>query len=87
MLNTVPSTVTLSEVIGPRPWTTQEKHLDLSSIGAVQFSGVITWYSLTDTPPLRANYTYTTSDGGEVGVLNSQIGGMFSPKASKILKL
>jgi hypothetical protein len=87
MLNTVPSTVTLSEIIGPRTWTTQEKHLDLSPTGAVRFSGVITWYSLTDTPPLRANYTYTTSEGGNVGVLNSQIGGVFSPQSSNPLKL
>jgi hypothetical protein len=40
MVNTVPSSVTLSDVIDPRTWTMQESHLDLSSAGEVFFMGL-----------------------------------------------
>ncbi|KAH6671975.1 heme peroxidase [Halenospora varia] len=74
MLDTVPSNVVLSEVIGPRTWTMGEMHADLRSDGGVVFSGSITWHSLTETPITKANYTYSTSNGGDVGVLSSAIG-------------
>lgn len=73
MLDTVPSNVVLSEVVGPRTWTMGESHPDLSTTGDIVFSGFITWHSLTESPLLKANYTYTTSEG-DVGVLNSAIG-------------
>lgn len=74
MINTVPSTVTLSDVIGPRKWITMQSNLDLTSTGAVTYSGVIGTYSKTASPSI-ASYVYGTEGGGNTGPKTSQVGG------------
>jgi len=76
MVNTVPTAVTLSDPIGPRPWTLLESHLDLTTAGAVTYSGTIVTHSRTATPPGSASYFYGTVGGGNTGPKNSQAGSM-----------
>jgi hypothetical protein len=75
MLNTVPSGVTLSDPIGPRPWILRESHLDLNPTGAVTYSGNITGHSAGPPPP-TASYYYGTVGGGNTGPKVSQTGSM-----------
>ncbi|RFU35541.1 hypothetical protein B7463_g815, partial [Scytalidium lignicola] len=73
MLNTVPSVVTLSDPIVPRPWILRVSQLDLNSSGVVSFSGTITGHS-SDPLPATASYTYETAGGSNTGIKTSQIG-------------
>ncbi|TVY92382.1 WSC domain-containing protein [Lachnellula willkommii] len=82
MINTVPKTVTLStDLVGPRPWILMESHLDLSSTGAVQYSGNITTNSrFNPSVPTTATYAYGTSGGedpvshtSDAGVMQSNL--------------
>ena len=67
MLNTVPKNVTLSDPVVPRPWITQESHLDLSSSGTLFFSGNITTNEKAlKTAPGTASYVFLTSSGSTV---------------------
>ncbi|TVY15916.1 WSC domain-containing protein [Lachnellula arida] len=77
MINTVPKTVTLStDLVGPRPWILMESHLDLSSTGAVQYSGNITTKSrFNPSVPTTATYGYGTS-GGEDPVSHTSDAGV-----------
>ena len=74
MLNTVPMGVSLSGVIGPRPWITREAHLDLLSSGAVTYSGSIVTHG--STWPSTASYFYGTVGGGNTGPKTSETNGM-----------
>lgn len=75
IINTVPSTVTLSDVIGPRPWILRESHLDLLSSGGVTYSGAITTHS-NAVIPATAAYQYGTVGGGNTGPKSSNAGGI-----------
>ena len=75
MIDTVPSTVTLSGVIGPRQWITMWAFLDLNtSTGAVSYFGRIGTYSKAAVPKV-ASYQYGTIGGGNTGPKTSQPGG------------
>lgn len=75
MINTVPKGVTLSGVIGPRPWILKESHLDLSPSGQVQYSGtIVTQSKAAGAAPATASYTYGTTGGGNTGPKSSSPG-------------
>jgi len=74
MLNTVPSGVTLSDPIGPSNWITMNSNLDLTSTGAVTYSGTIGTFSKNPVPG-NAAYNYGTTSGGNTGTKSSQSGG------------
>ena len=74
MLDTVPKTVTLSDPIVPRTWILREGHLDLTSSGALNFSGTITTHSTT-AAPATASYFYANAAGVSTGAKTSQPGG------------
>jgi len=74
MINTVPKNTTLSDVIGPRQWITMDSNLDLTSTGAVTYSGTIGTYSKSAVP-INAAYQYGTASGGNTSQKTSQIGG------------
>ncbi|KAG9227959.1 heme peroxidase [Amylocarpus encephaloides] len=73
MSNTVPSGVTLSAPIVPRPWIMRESHLDLTPLGIVTFQGTISAHGATE-PPATASYFYGTEGGGNTGPKTSQTG-------------
>lgn len=75
MAETVPKGVTLSSVIGPRPWITRESHLDLLSSGAVTFSGDIITHGSAGSNPTTASYFYGTVGGGNTGPKTSGTNG------------
>jgi hypothetical protein len=75
IINTVPSRVTMSDVIGPRPWILHESHLDLLSSGDVTYSGTITTHS-NAVIPATAAYQYGTVRGGNTGRKFSNAGGI-----------
>jgi hypothetical protein len=66
MINTVPSAVTLSDPLLPRPWILRTGSLDLNTAGAVTFSGTITGHGLPSLPQ-QASYFYGTVGGGNTG--------------------
>jgi len=72
MINTVPAAVQLSDPVGPRQWTMQESHLDITGTGAVTYQGTIKTHSKTVTPPTNASYFYGTVGGGNTGPKLSQ---------------
>lgn len=76
MLDTVPSTVTLSDVVVPRAWILQEGYLDISTSGTLFFVGSFTFHSLAGVVPSSAIYTYTTDGGVSTGTLSTGVGGM-----------
>jgi hypothetical protein len=76
MMNTVPAAVTLSDPVTVRPWLMVKTELDLTSTGAVSFSGIIGAHG-TPAPPSTATYQYGTVGGGNTGTRTSQAGGMF----------
>lgn len=62
MLNTVPASVTLSDVIVPMVWKAIDLLLDLSSDGILTLSGEIRHlYTSSETAPTTATYTTSTS--------------------------
>jgi hypothetical protein len=65
MFNTVPSTVTLSDVIVPMVWKGVDIIMDITTTGIVSLSGEIrNLYNGTSSTPLTtASYTYTSSSG------------------------
>ena len=73
MLDTVPRGTVLSDPISVRPWILNEGHLDLSSTGAVTYSGQISSWSFSASPA-TASYEYVTVGGGNTGPKNSQSG-------------
>jgi hypothetical protein len=77
MMNTVPAAVTLSDPVTVRPWLMLKTHLDLTSTGAVSYSGIIAAHG-TPAPPSTAAYQYGTTGGGNTGSRTSQTGGLFS---------
>jgi hypothetical protein len=77
MINTVPKSVTLSDVIGPRKWITMFSFLDLTPRGVVTYSGTIGTYSKTAVPK-KASYQYGYSSSGNTGLKSSQTGGEHS---------
>lgn len=74
MMNTVPSTVTLSDPVVIRPWIMLKSFLDLTPAGVANFSGVIAAHATTE-PPATATYQYVTVGNGNTGTKNSQVGG------------
>lgn len=83
MLNTVPKTVTLSDIIVPRAWILRRGNLDLTTAGVVTYSGIITGRSDTTSASV-ASYQYGTIGGGNTGPKTSQAGGgmrSFSPSS------
>jgi hypothetical protein len=82
MINTVPKGINLSAPIGPRHWITMESHLDLTSIGAVTYSGKIGTYSKTAVPK-NASYSYGTTSGGTIAK-TSQGGGGYPIRISNL---
>lgn len=77
MLDTVPSSVTLSDVVAPRPWIVQEGLLDISTTGTVFFVGSFTFHSLANVVPTSAVYEYTIDGGVSTGTLSTGVGGMY----------
>jgi hypothetical protein len=73
MLDTVPKSVVLSDPILPRSWILREGHLDLTSTGALNYTGNITTWSKT-TVPAKASYFYANSAGSSVLAKTSQPG-------------
>lgn len=84
MINTVPKTVPLSDVIGPRKWITIYTFLDLTSTGAVSYSGAIGTYSKTPVPAV-ASYQYNTEGGGNTGPKTSSAGGKYTALISVVI--
>jgi hypothetical protein len=72
MINTVPDAVHLSDPVGPRQWTMQESHLDITAAGAPTYQGTIKTHSKTAAPPANASYFYGTVGGGNTGPKLSQ---------------
>ena len=75
MIDSVPTTVQLSEPIVPRQWLLRSGRLDLDSNNAPFFKGVITTHSKTVLAPNKANFFFGTEGGGNTGVLTSNDGG------------
>lgn len=86
LIHTVPSSVMLSDIVGPRQWTMAESELNLASGGEVYFSGSITWWSNTESPPSTAPYTYTAADGSAVESLNTGVGGEYPSYGDHFVK-
>jgi hypothetical protein len=63
MINTVPSTVTLSDPIIPMTWKGVDIMLDISSAGSISVSGLIRNLYTTTSPPVTVSYTTTSSNG------------------------
>jgi hypothetical protein len=76
MLDSVPTTVQLSDPIVPRQWLLRSGHLDLNSDNTPWYTGVITTHSKTVVAPNKANYFFGTTGGGNTGTLTSDVGGM-----------
>lgn len=74
MINTVPSNVVLSALIGPCPWILKESHLGLSTSSVVSYAGVIATHGPA-TPPTTANFVFRTSGGTTIGPSSSKTGG------------
>jgi hypothetical protein len=85
MMSTVPAAVTLSDPFQVRPWIMRESHLDLTTSGGVQFSGVIAAHGTT-APPTTAAYIYGTTGGGNTGAKTSANGGKHLPRIIMISK-
>lgn len=75
MLNTVPASVTLSDVVLPRTWTMQDITLELSNTGVVTLIGQVNSWFKTATPPNTASYLLTTAQGGNTGSKRTGAGG------------
>ena len=78
MMNTVPSSVTLSDPVVIRPWFLRESHLDLTPAGVVYYAGTITGHSATTMPP-TATYNYGLSTGANQTTKVSATGCMEYP--------
>lgn len=63
MVNTVPSTVTLSDPVTPLTWKAVDVALDIDSTGTVSVSGLIRNLYTTATPPATVSYTTSTAAG------------------------
>lgn len=63
MINTVPSTVTLSDPVTPLTWKSVNVIMDISSVGQVSVSGLIRNLYTTTTPPDTVSYTTTSAAG------------------------
>jgi hypothetical protein len=62
MINTVPSTVALSDPITPMTWKGVDIMLDISSTGDVSVSGLIRNLYTATSPPATVSYTTTSSN-------------------------
>lgn len=76
-MNTVPSTVTLSDAVTIRPWILLTGFLDLSPAGVAFYSGSFAAHAATE-PPATASYTYGTAGGGNIGSKISAVGGKYT---------
>lgn len=73
MMNTVPSTVTLSDPVVVRPWIMLKSFLDLTPAGVANFTGQIAAHATAE-PPATATYQYVTTGNGNTGTKISQVG-------------
>jgi hypothetical protein len=74
MINTVPSTATLSDPIVPMVWKGVNIMLDASSAGIVTISGLIRNLYTTIAPPSAVSYTTTSSAGNSTQTSDTKSG-------------
>ncbi|RDW79676.1 hypothetical protein BP6252_04314 [Coleophoma cylindrospora] len=75
MINTVPSTVTLSDPVTPLVWKAVDVALDINSTGSVSISGLIRNLYTTETPPSTVSYTTGSSTGNSTVQSSTTVNG------------
>ncbi|RDW92072.1 hypothetical protein BP5796_01466 [Coleophoma crateriformis] len=75
MINTVPSTVTLSDPVTHLTWKAVDVALDINSTGSVSISGLIRHLYTTETPPSTVSYTTGSSTGNSTVQLSTTVNG------------